>query len=77
MGSLGGFYGRRKFASLRGIITFSQSGVLVGSPMFVGWWADHTNGDYTLPLILCLVFLATSTICFAGLRKPVRKTAPN
>ena len=75
--ALGDFYGRRKFASLRGIITFSQSGVLVGSPMFVGWWADHTNGDYTLPLILCLVFLATSTICFAGLRKPVRKTVPN
>ena len=72
--ALGDYYGRRKFATLRGIITFSQSGVLVGSPMFVGWWADHTGGDYTFPLLLCLVFLATTAVCFALMRKPTRRS---
>ncbi len=73
--ALGDYYGRRKFASLRGIITFSQSGVLVGSPMFVGWWADHTGGDYSFPLMLCLVFIGTAAVCFALMRKPARRSA--
>lgn len=71
--ALGDYYGRRKFASLRGIITFSQSGVLVGSPMFVGWWADHTGGDYNFSLLLCLVFLGTAAACFVFMRKPTRR----
>jgi len=71
--ALGDYYGRRKFASLRGIITFSQSGVLVGSPMFVGWWADHTGGSYAFPLLLCLIFIGTGAVCFALMRKPTRR----
>ena len=71
--ALGDYYGRRKFASLRGIITFSQSGVLVGSPMFVGWWADHTGGDYSFSLLLCLIFLGTAAVCFVFMRKPTRR----
>ena len=72
--ALGDYFGRRKFASLRGIITFSQSGVLVGSPMFVGWWADHTGGSYSFPLLLCLIFIGTAAICFALMRKPTRRS---
>ena len=71
--ALGDYFGRRKFASLRGIITFSQSGVLVGSPMFVGWWADHTGGSYAFPLLLCLIFIGTAAVCFAFMRKPTRR----
>ncbi|MCE2465825.1 MAG: MFS transporter [Dehalococcoidia bacterium] len=73
--ALGDYYGRRKFASLRGIITFSQSGVLVGSPMFVGWWADHTGGSYAFPLLLCLIFIGTAAVCFALMRKPTRRSS--
>ena len=71
--TLGDFYGRRKFASLRGIITFSQSWALVGSPMFVGWWADHSGGSYSLSLLLGLVFLIIAALCFALMRKPIRR----
>lgn len=73
--ALGDYFGRRKFATLRGIITFSQSGVLVGSPMFVGWWADHSGGSYSFPLLLCLVIIGTAAICFALMRKPVRRAS--
>ncbi len=72
--ALGDYFGRRKFATLRGIITFSQSGVLVGSPMFVGWWADHSGGSYDFPLLLCLIVMGTAAVSFAFMKKPVRRS---
>ena len=70
--ALGEFYGRRKFASLRGLISFSQSWALVGSPIFVGWWADHSDGDYVLPLVAGAVLLGAAAPLFAMMRKPGR-----
>ncbi|GIT43301.1 MAG: hypothetical protein Ct9H300mP11_12370 [Chloroflexota bacterium] len=39
--ALGEYYGREKFASLRGIITFSHSWVMIAMPVFAGWAYDH------------------------------------
>ena len=70
---LGDFFGRRRFATLRGIVTFSHSWALVGSPMFVGWWADHTDGDYALPLWIAAVVLGLAALCSAMIRRPRRR----
>ena len=82
--TLGDFYGRRRFATLRGIITFSHSWVLIASPIFVGWWADHTGCgssdpvaeggcSYALPLWIGMISLGLSALCYAALRKPRRR----
>ena len=69
--TLGDFYGRRRYATLRGIIKFSSSWVIVAAPTFVGWWADRTGG-YTLPLWLSVVFLGMAALSFSMIRKPQR-----
>ena len=68
--AVGDFFGRRRYATLRGIMTFSHSWALVGSPIFVGWWADHTDGDYALPLWIAAVVLGLAALCGAMIRRP-------
>ena len=70
--TLGGVFGRRSFATLRGIITFTHTWALVVSPAFVGWWFDH-HDSYTIPLQLAILFLVFSALCFALMRKPHRQ----
>ncbi len=70
--AVGDFYGRRKFATLRGIITFSHSWALIVSPMFVGLWADRTGG-YELPMWIAIIVLGIASLCFTMLRRPRRR----
>ena len=82
--TLGDFYGRRRFATLRGIITFSHSWALIVSPTFVGWWADHTGCgssdpvteggcSYSLPLWIGIIVLGLAALCYSSLRSPRRR----
>ena len=77
--TVGDFYGRRRFASIRGIITFSSSLAVVASPTFVGMWADHTGCgssggtcSYALPMWIAVAVLGLSGLSFALMRKPQR-----
>ncbi|MSQ05715.1 MAG: MFS transporter [Dehalococcoidia bacterium] len=71
--ALGGFYGRDRFASLRGIVTFSQSWAQVASPLFAGWVKDH-YGNHQLAIMLAVVFaLGASASCFL-MRPPPQLT---
>lgn len=72
--TLGDFYGRRRYATLRGIIKFSSSWAIIAAPTFVGWWADRSGG-YTLPLWLSVVFLGLAALCFGMIKKPRRLPA--
>ena len=69
--TVGDYYGRRRFATLRGIMVFSHSWALIASPALVGWWADRTGG-YGLPLWIALVIYALASVCFAITRRPRR-----
>ena len=78
--AVGDYFGRFRFATLRGIITFSHSWALIASPLFVGWWADRTGcGDpeggcsYSLPILMAIGLLGAAALCAALLRKPVRR----
>ena len=72
--TVGDFFGRRRFASLRGIIFFANSGGMIASPVFMGWWADRTDG-YGLPLWIGVVGLALASLFFAMMRRPRRHVA--
>ncbi len=67
---LGDYFGRRNFASLRGIITFSYSGGIVAAPAFAGWIFDNT-GSWDIPLIFGMALLVMSTLTFAMMRRPL------
>ena len=82
--TLGDFYGRHRFATLRGIITFSHSWALIASPTFVGWWADHTGCgssdpvtkegcSYALPMWIAIIVLGLAALCYSALRSPRRR----
>ena len=67
--ALGEYYGRVKFASLRGIITFSHSWVMIAMPVFAGWAYDH-YGNFDLALIPAVGGAATASICFFLIKRP-------
>ena len=72
--TVGDYFGRRRFATLRGIMVFSHSWALIASPVFVGWWADKTQG-YVLPLWIAIGVYGLASVCFA-ITKPPRRPLP-
>lgn len=67
--TLGDYFGREKFASLRGIITFSHSWALIVSPLFAGWAFD-TFGDYQMVLLLSGLCAYMAGACFVFISRP-------
>lgn len=67
--TLGDFFGREKFASLRGIITFSHSWALIASPVFAGWAFDNL-GDYQMVLLLSGLCAYLAGTCFVFIKRP-------
>ena len=77
--TVGDFYGRRRFATIRGIITFSSSWAVIAAPTLIGLWADHTgcgSGEatcsYALPMWIVVGVLGLALFSFAMMRKPQR-----
>ena len=71
--AVGEYYGRDRFATLRGYITFSHSWALVGSPVYAGWVFDHF-GDYDLAIIPGGICAGVAALCFLIIRKPPQLT---
>ena len=71
--ALGDFYGRDRFATLRGYITFSHSWALVASPVYVGWVFDHF-GNYDWAIGPAAVCAALASVCFLLIRRPPQLT---
>ena len=84
--TLADFFGRRRFATLRGLMTFSNSWALFAAPVFVGWWADRTGCgssiesvaegcSYSFPIWVGVSVLGVAALSFAMLRRPKRRLA--
>jgi len=71
--AMGEYFGRDRFASLRGYITFSHSWALIASPVFAGWVFDNF-GNYDLAIIQGGICASIACICFLVIRKPVQLT---
>ena len=67
--ALGEYYGREKFASLRGIVAFSHSWALVAAPVATGWVFDRF-GNFDWALIPGIAVAALASLCFFLIRAP-------
>ena len=70
---IGDFFGRKAYATLRGIMGVSYGTATFFSPIFAGWVFDAT-GSYQLVLITFSIILLAVTCFFAMLRQPSFKT---
>ena len=73
--AMGEYYGRDRFASLRGYITFSHSWALIASPVFAGWAFD-TYGNYDLAIGPAVVCALLGSLCFLLIQKPPQLSGP-
>ena len=71
--ALGQYYGREKFASLRGIVAFSHSWALVAAPVATGWVFDRF-GNFDWALIPGIAVAALASLCFFLIRAPRQLT---
>ncbi len=71
--AMGEYFGRDRFASLRGYITFSHSWALIASPVFAGSVFDNF-GNYDLTIIQGAICAGVACMCFVVIRKPVQLT---
>ena len=71
--ALGEYYGREKFASLRGIIAFSHSWALVATPVFSGWVFDYF-GNFDWAIIPGIIAAAAASLCFFTIKAPRQLT---
>ena len=67
--AMGEYFGRDRFATLRGYITFSHSWALIASPVFAGWVFDK-YGSYDLAIGPGAVCAAAAAGCFLAIKKP-------
>ena len=71
--AVGDYFGRDRFATLRGYITFSHSWALVASPVYVGWVYDHF-GNYNWAIGPAAVCAGLASVCFLIIRRPPQLT---
>ncbi len=67
---IGDFFGRGKYATLRGIMGIGYGLATFISPIFAGWVVDRTE-SYTLVLAVFSVVLVAASAIFAFLRSPI------
>ena len=72
--ALGEYFGRRKFASLRGLISFSYSWGIVAAPAFAGWVFDIKQ-SWDIPIMLTMVAFGLAALSYAMMRRPLRVLA--
>ena len=68
-GAIGDYFGRRHYATLRGIINLSYSWALLIVPFAAGWWFD-TYASYTIPIAVSGVAGVASMAVYALMRQP-------
>ena len=68
-GAIGDYFGRRHYATLRGIINLSYSWALLSVPFAAGWWFDQ-HSSYTVPVVVSAVASVVSIGLYAMMRQP-------
>jgi MFS family permease len=68
-GTVGDYFGRRHYATLRGFIGMSYSWAWLVMPFASGWWFDH-HASYGVPLVVASVVAIVSACAYASMRRP-------
>ena len=71
--ALGEYFGRTRFATLRGYITFAYAWALVASPAYAGWVGDYF-GDYDYAIIPGALCAFAAGACFLFIKRPPELT---
>jgi MFS family permease len=71
--AVGEYYGRDRFATLRGYITFAFSWALIASPVYAGWVFDNF-GNYDWAIGPAGICAAIASLCFFSIKKPPQLT---
>ena len=71
--AVGDYFGRDRFATLRGYITFAFSWALIASPVYAGWVFDHF-GNYDWAIAPGGICAAIASLCFFAIKKPPQLT---
>ncbi|MFH1486843.1 MAG: hypothetical protein ABIH46_12300, partial [Chloroflexota bacterium] len=66
---VGDFFGRKSFATLRGIMSLMYSTGVFLSPIYAGWIFD-TTGEYDLALVTFAAIFGFATVIFAIIKHP-------
>lgn len=66
---IGDLFGRRSYATLRGIMGLAYGTGTFISPIFAGWVLDHT-GSYHIALVTFSIILLISALAFTTIRRP-------
>ncbi|MBI2872543.1 MAG: MFS transporter [Chloroflexi bacterium] len=66
---IGDFFGRRSFATLRGVVTLVQSLMAMGAPVFAGWVYDR-SGSYMGALVPIAISYAAGVLLYWYLPRP-------
>ena len=69
--ALGEYYGRSRFATLRGYITFAYAWALVASPVYAGWVYDRF-GSYDRAIVPGAICALAAGVCFMFIKTPPR-----
>jgi MFS family permease len=72
---IGDMFGRRSYATLRGIMGVVYGTATFGSPIYAGWIFDRTD-SYNIALITFAVILLTAASLFTILHRPTPPPAP-
>ena len=68
-GAIGNYFGRRYFATLRGIINLSHSWALLLMPWAAGWWFDR-HGSYDMTLVVSFFASLLAAVTYGVMRRP-------
>lgn len=68
-GLIGDYYGRRNYATLRGMVNLISSPLTLPAPVVLGWVFD-TTGSYTGALLPVAIGYAASFLLYTGLKRP-------
>ena len=72
--ALGEYFGRSRFATLRGYITFGYAWALVASPVYAGWVYDRF-GNYDRAIVPGAICAMIAGVFFMLIKKPPALTA--
>jgi MFS family permease len=72
---VGDLFGRKKYATIRGMLAPMFNGALVITPVAAGWVFDRT-GSYNYALVAGAGLFAAAAVTFLLLKRPTRTAAP-
>lgn len=72
---VGHFFGRNRFATLRGAISTVSNPLTLAAPVFLGWVFDRTD-SYYWALLPMIASYAVASVLYAALQPPVQRDHP-